>query len=132
MGVDIRRLFKDPEITCFISEAIESVRDYYWYEENCLSHGTELAREYGRERDYGFMVHYPETWGNIGDIRVPHAAIMDDIEEDLRWEMINKHRPPIISFYSVPLLLTQEGAWYQKQAADHFWLRLAEYKQSFK
>ncbi len=132
MGVDVRRIFKDPEITCFISEAIETVKDYYWYEENCLSHGMELARDYGRQNDYGFMLHYCDLWGQIGDIRVPGAAIMDDIEEDLRWEMFHRYRPPVFSFYSIPAVLTREGAWYKKEAADRFWKRLAEYKQSFK
>jgi hypothetical protein len=132
MGVDIRRIFKDPEITCFISEAIETVKDYYWYEENCLSHGMQIARDHGRQNDYGFMVHYCDLWGSVGDIRVPGAAIMDDIEEDLRWEMFHKYRPPVFSFFSIPAVLTREGAWYKKEPADRFWQRLMEYKRSFK
>jgi len=132
MGVDVRRYFKDPEITCFISETIQSVRDYLYYEENPLSHGMELAREFGREKDYGFMVHYCHMWGQIGDVDTPNVAVMDDIEEDLRWEMIHKYRPPVFSFYSIPTVLVPEGQWYNPAAADRFWQRVVEYKASFK
>ncbi len=131
MGVDIRRLMKDPELTCFISETLQSVSDYIRYEENPLSHGMELAKEYGRERDYGFMVHYCHLWGQTADIHIPGGGIMDDIEEDMRWEMIHKYRPPIISFYSIPAVLVREGAWYNQESAERFWKRLVEYKNSF-
>jgi hypothetical protein len=129
MGVDIRRLLNDPEITCVITETIESVRDYYWYDENSLAHGRTLAHEHHRQNDYGFMVHYCDAWGQIGDIRTRGAAIMDDIEEDLRWEMIHKYRPPIFSFFSIPAVLVREGAWYNKDAADRFWKRVIDYKR---
>ena len=129
MGVDLPRLLKDREITCFISETIQSVRDYLFYEENFLSNGMELAREAGRKSDYGFMVHYCDHWGQVDGLREKAAGIMDDIEEDLRWEMIHKYRPPVISFYSIPAVLVKEGAWYRKGTADRFWKRLAEYKR---
>jgi len=131
MGVDIRRLLDDPEITCFISETIEPVNDYYWYEENALSHGMELARRHGRERDYGFMVHYCDLWGQTGDVLTPGAGIMDDLQEDLRWEMIHQYRPPVFSFYSIPAVLVKEGAWYRQEAAERFWSRVQEYKRTF-
>ena len=66
MGVDLRALLADRELTCFISETIQSVRDYLGVEENALAVGMRLAREAGRERDYGFMLHYCDAWG--GDI----------------------------------------------------------------
>jgi hypothetical protein len=131
MGVDLRRLLADPEITCFISETVQTVTDYLQCKENPLSHGMELAREQGRERDYGFMVHYCEEWGSVGDIRTPGAGIMDDTEEDLRWEMIHRYRPPLFSFYSIPAVLVEDGAWYRKDAAEKFWQRVTEYKNSF-
>lgn len=131
MGVDIRRLLADPEITCFISETTQSPSDYMLYEENYLSHGMELACEYGRQRDYGFMLHYCSSWGHVGGVRHPGGAIMDDMEEDLRWKMIHKYRPPIFSFHSIPLVLVREGAWYRKEAADRFWQRVEDYKRSF-
>ncbi|MSS69980.1 MAG: hypothetical protein EXS64_00675 [Candidatus Latescibacteria bacterium] len=131
MGVDLPRLLKDPEVTCFISETVQSVRDYLFYEENPLSHGMALAREAGRPGDYGFMVHYCDAWGQVGDIRAPGGGIMDDVEEDLRWEMIHKYRPPVFSYFSIPTTLVREGAWYQKEAADRFWGRVEEYRRSF-
>lgn len=129
MGVDIRRLFKDPEITCFITETVQNAADYMPYEENFLSHGMALARKYGREKDYGFMVHYAPAWGGIGDFNTIGGAIMDDLEEETRWAMIHKYKPPVFSFYSIPLVLTREGAWYHQDAADRFWFRVAEYKK---
>jgi hypothetical protein len=131
MGVDLRRLLADPEITCFVGETIQSPSEYNRCEENVLSHGMDMAREYGRAGDYGFMVHYCQRWGACGDIRTPGAAIMDDIQEDLRWEMICKYRPPIFSFYSIPAVLVPQGAWYRKEAADLFWKRVEDYKKSF-
>jgi hypothetical protein len=90
----------------------------------------DLARQAGREADYGFLLHYCDLWSH--DLRSPHAGIMDDIEENLRWEMIHKHRPSLLSLYSVPVLLVKEAPWYRKETADLFWKRLAEYKRTFK
>jgi hypothetical protein len=67
----------------------------------------------------------------VGDIRTPGAGIMDDTEEDLRWEMIHRYRPPLFSFYSIPAVLVEDGAWYRKDAAEKFWQRVTEYKNSF-
>lgn len=131
MGVDIRRLLNDPEITCFISETIEPINDYYWYEENALSHGMVLAGAHNRQRDYGFMVHYCNMWGQTNTIFTPGAGIMDDLQENLRWEMIHKYRPPIFSFYSINAVLFEDGAWYNKSAVKTFWRRVDEYKASF-
>lgn len=132
MGVDIKRILGDEEITCFISETIQSVRDYLFVEDNCPARGMKLAAEAGRSDDYGFMVHYCPTWGGTGDIRAPGAGIMDDIEERLRWDLIRKHKPPVISFYSIPAVLVKEGAWYDAAAADTFWKRLEEYKSELR
>lgn len=131
MGVDCRRLFADPAITCFISETVDSPREYLHYQEHHPAHGMALAAASGRQRDYGFMLHYCDTWGGIADFRTPGAAIMDDVEEDLRWEIIHTLRPPVFSFYSIPAVLVREGAWYQRETADRFWARVAEYKASF-
>jgi hypothetical protein len=131
MGVDLGHLLRDSELTCFISETVTSPRDYLRYDENCLSHGMDMVREAGREEDYGFLLHYCELWGQAGDLRTPDGGIMDEIEEDLRWEMIHKYRPSLLSFYSTPLVLAEEGQWYNKAAADRFWARLDEYRRSF-
>lgn len=135
MGVDIRRLLKDPEITCFISETVDSVRTYIGYEENTLSHFADLAKEYGRANDYGFLLHFCDLWAT-GDtqlaLRLPGAGIMDDIEEDMRWEMFYKYRPKIFSFYNVYITLVPDGPWYKKETAERFWKRVKEYKSSFK
>ena len=131
MGVDLRRLLKDPQLTCFISETVQTPRDYLGYEENSLSLGMDMARARGRTGDYGFLLHYCECWGQAGDLRTPRAGIMDDVEEDLRWQMIHQYRPSLLSFYSVPLVLVKEGAWYDQTAAGRFWERLDEYRRSW-
>lgn len=117
MGVDLRRVLRDPEITCVISETVPSVREYWGYEENCLSRGIEIAAEEGRTLDYGFMLHYC-CWE------------MDEVEEELRWQMFHKYLPPLFSMYSVPPILTEAGQHYDKQKAERFWQRLGKYKRA--
>lgn len=132
MGVDLRALLADPEVTCFVSETIQSVRDYLGVDENPLAVGMRMAREAGRERDYGFMLHYCDSWGGVGDMRTPGGGIMDDLEEDYRWEMLHRYRPPVFSFHSVPAVLVSAGAWYRRAAAERFWRRVEEYRRSFR
>lgn len=130
MGIDTRRLFQDANLTCFIAETIASPRDYWFYEENALSHGMAFAREHGRDDSYGFMLHYDHTWnGNIPD---DFNNIMDPIEEDLRWEMFHRHRPPVFSYYSIARDLVPGGAWYAHNAEQvtRFWKRVEEYKRT--
>ena len=119
MGVDLHRMLDDPELTCFISETVQRVGDYADSEENYLSRGMEIAREHGRSRDYGFMVHYC-CWE------------MDEAEEAQRWEMIHRYRPPVFSFYCIHLILTEGGAHFRPEVARRFWDRVDEYKRSWR
>jgi len=116
MGVDLHRMLDDAELTCFISETVQTVRDYRDSEENYLSRGLEIARAHGRQDDYGFMIHYC-CWD------------MDEAEEALRWEMFHRYRPPVFSFYCIHLILTEGGPHYRAEAARRFWGRVEEYKR---
>jgi hypothetical protein len=118
MGVDIHRMMDNPEYTTFIMETVSPPREYFDYEENNLSCFKRIAGERGRADDFGLLLHYC-CWE------------MDEREEEMRWEMIHKYRPPVLSMYTVVQILTEDGHYYKPDAAQRFWRRLDEYKRSF-
>jgi hypothetical protein len=112
-------MMDDPEYACFIMETVVSPREYLGYDENNLSCFKRIAEEHGRAGDFGFLLHYC-CWD------------MDDKEEELRWEMIHRYRPPVLSMYTVVQLLTEDGLHYKPDAAKRFWERLDAYKRSLR
>ena len=127
----LRRILADPEITCVIMESMPSPREYLFLEENCLAVLMRLGREARRAADVGFMIHSCDHWNGVPDVRAPGSVVWDDIDEDLLWQIFEKSRPPIFSFYSVRCSLVPEGIWYDPVMSERFWQRVIEYKRSF-